>query len=395
MELDQRGIVAEEKRGAAGVAFRCRAEQQKRQLRLPTSSSSSRRSVRDKLRLMEAAMGGRGFDDDEEELEEEEFGKRDGSSQKELNVKLDVRGGRGGGGGDQKANTPRSKHSATEQRRRSKINDRFQILRDLIPHSDQKRDKASFLLEVIEYVQFLQEKGRKYESTYPEWTNENAKLMPWKNSRGPGESIVDLSQVIKNGSAPGLIISGNENSIPVTPMISLRNAAESDNINKGVAYKPMEVSNKAPTLPIPLQPGPVTPQAGRGGVLPPQQQRLTLDAENVASHSHAQWLRSCTNECLSSTATLDKQEDLTVDEGTVSISTAYSQGLLDTLTHALQSSGMDSSQVNISVQINLGKRAISRPTIASSAKGDDEPSTSIQVTEESQKAQKRHRIDNS
>lgn len=26
---------------------------------------------------------------------------------------------------------------------------RFQILRDLIPHSDQKRDKASFLLEVL------------------------------------------------------------------------------------------------------------------------------------------------------------------------------------------------------------------------------------------------------
>lgn len=44
--------------------------------------------------------------------------------------------------------TPRSKHSATEQRRRSKINDRFQMLRDLVPHSDQKRDKASFLLEV-------------------------------------------------------------------------------------------------------------------------------------------------------------------------------------------------------------------------------------------------------
>lgn len=29
-----------------------------------------------------------------------------------------------GKSGDQKANTPRSKHSATEQRRRSKINDR-------------------------------------------------------------------------------------------------------------------------------------------------------------------------------------------------------------------------------------------------------------------------------
>jgi len=50
---------------------------------------------------------------------------------------------------DLRACTPRSKHSATEQRRRSKINDRFQMLRDLVPHSDQKRDKASFLLEVI------------------------------------------------------------------------------------------------------------------------------------------------------------------------------------------------------------------------------------------------------
>lgn len=36
----------------------------------------------------------------------------------ELRVKVD------GKSTDQKANTPRSKHSATEQRRRSKINDR-------------------------------------------------------------------------------------------------------------------------------------------------------------------------------------------------------------------------------------------------------------------------------
>ena len=37
----------------------------------------------------------------------------------ELRVKVD-----GKSAPDQKANTPRSKHSATEQRRRSKINDR-------------------------------------------------------------------------------------------------------------------------------------------------------------------------------------------------------------------------------------------------------------------------------
>lgn len=41
----------------------------------------------------------------------------------------------------------------TEEKRDINVNflidDRFQILRDLIPHSDQKRDRATFLLEVI------------------------------------------------------------------------------------------------------------------------------------------------------------------------------------------------------------------------------------------------------
>ncbi|KAJ0238130.1 Myc-type [Hirschfeldia incana] len=77
----------------------------------------------------------------------------------DLRVTLDGKGH----GNEQKPNTPRSKHSATEQRRRSKINDRFQSLRQLIPNSDQKRDKASFLLEVIEYIHFLQEKVDKHE----------------------------------------------------------------------------------------------------------------------------------------------------------------------------------------------------------------------------------------
>ncbi|KAG5027900.1 hypothetical protein JHK87_011414 [Glycine soja] len=82
------------------------------------------------------------------ESEETFFLKKEPSSntqRAELLVKVD------GKSTDQKPNTPRSKHSATEQRRRSKINDRFQMLRELIPHSDQKRDKASFLLEVHSY----------------------------------------------------------------------------------------------------------------------------------------------------------------------------------------------------------------------------------------------------
>ncbi|WVY93031.1 hypothetical protein V8G54_032119 [Vigna mungo] len=73
-----------------------------------------------------------------------------------------------------RGNTHRSKHSETKQRRRSKINER-----DLIPQNDQKRDKASFLLEVIEYIQFLQDKLQIYEKSYEGWSQEPTKLIPW------------------------------------------------------------------------------------------------------------------------------------------------------------------------------------------------------------------------
>jgi len=80
---------------------------------------------------------------------------------------------------EQRTTAHRSKHSETEQRRRSKINERFQILREIIPQNDQKRDKASFLLEVIEYIQFLQEKLNVYEGPYHDWSKEPKKLIPW------------------------------------------------------------------------------------------------------------------------------------------------------------------------------------------------------------------------
>ncbi|KAK1384192.1 BHLH domain-containing protein [Heracleum sosnowskyi] len=106
---------------------------------------------------------------------------------------------------DQKSNTPRSKHSATEQRRRSKINDRFQMLRGIIPCSDQKRDKASFLLEVVEYIRFLQEKVQKYEGPYHGWPQEPPKMMPWKNSHRTVNTFGDQSGGRNCGSGPPLM----------------------------------------------------------------------------------------------------------------------------------------------------------------------------------------------
>uniref|UniRef100_A0A1J3EBG0 Transcription factor BIM1 n=1 Tax=Noccaea caerulescens TaxID=107243 RepID=A0A1J3EBG0_NOCCA len=129
---------------------------------LPTTSGlkSPSQSFMDMIRSAKGSSQEDDLDDDDEEfvMKKENNTPTSRCQRVELRVKVD-----GKGGNEQKPNTPRSKHSATEQRRRSKINDRFQMLRQLIPNSDQKRDKASFLLEVIEYINFLQEKVNKHE----------------------------------------------------------------------------------------------------------------------------------------------------------------------------------------------------------------------------------------
>ncbi|XP_072968992.1 transcription factor BIM2-like [Typha angustifolia] len=323
--------------------------------------------------------------------DEDEFGRRQSSSHQDLIVKVD------GKNSEQKPGTPttpRSKHSAMEQRRRCKINDRFQILRDLIPHSDQKRDKATFLLEVIEYVKFLQEKVQKFES-YPEWNQENAKLTPWSNSRVPADGISDLAHANKNGPAPGFTFSGKfvDNSIPVAPTMlsNAHNVGESD------------MSTGTPSMPVPLQPN-MYATVGGGGFIQTQQP-LISDSDNMASQSQSQWQRSsCPTDCTVSSDMGIDQEELAIDEGTITMSSIYSQNLFAALTHAMESSGIDLSQANVTVQVNLGKRATRRPTSTttmSNAKDRDvSPANQTMedsgaVGEESEQASKRQKADNS
>lgn len=347
-----------------------------------------------------------GFDDDDDD---EEFGgRRDTSSYRgEFGVKGDGKNS----GADQRPNTPRSKHSATEQRRRSKINDRFQILRELIPHSDQKRDKASFLLEVIEYIRFLQEKAQKYESSYPGWTEEDAKLMPWNHHQGSGD-IADPSQVIKNGSVPTeFIFSGNDNIAPVVPTILSTTLHPSEpDMSSNVADKAAEDSiafaSKVTAASV-SQPN-LYPSIGRGTIIG-QSPQLISDIHNMTSQSHSQWLRSpCPTDYAVNGDVLSEHEELAIDDGTISVSSAYSEGLLTALSQTLQSSGIDLSQASISVNINLGKRATNgRPTTAttmSSAKGRGDPSSGNGMVgrptvgssgEDSEQPCKRQKSDNS
>ncbi|KAG2667153.1 hypothetical protein I3760_15G097900 [Carya illinoinensis] len=289
----------------------------------------------------------------------------------ELRVKVDAKTF------DQKANTPRSKHSATEQRRRSKINDRFQMLRELIPHSDQKRDKASFLLEVIEYIQFLQEKVQKYEGPYQGWNHEPEKLMPWRNDHRTMDCYVDQSRGINSGSAAALVFAGkcDEKNICVSPTVagSAQNPVESD-ISTTTTFKQKDhhhvITNTAMPFPMSLQPNFFPPVRTSGSVpeIPP---KLASDVENISSLPHPQLcqMRSCPTDGIATSDKL-KERELTVEGGTISISSVYSQGLLSTLTQALQSSGVDLSQASISVKIELGKQSSRRATGPSSAVKD-------------------------
>ncbi|XP_011021100.1 PREDICTED: transcription factor BIM2-like isoform X2 [Populus euphratica] len=286
--------------------------------------------------------------------EEDEAEDYDSSSYKEEAAKAESKSN------ELKANANRSKHSETEQRRRSKINERFQALRNLVPQNDQKRDKASFLLEVIEYVQFLQDKLQIYEGSYEGWSQEPAKLLPWKNYSASAESRLGHTQVMKSGSA-------HENTVMLG---NVHNSIKSD-IDTAAMYKTLDHSPGPtnPAIPFDVQTQScVFAAVGRGGVSTESLQESVSDAENMAYQLQSQLLQPCATECITPNNTLNGQEDMASDSRSVNISNAYSKQILNTLTQALQSSGVDLAQTSITVQIDVGKRENGTNAVAPSSK---------------------------
>ncbi|XP_022727919.1 transcription factor BIM3-like [Durio zibethinus] len=302
-----------------------------------------------------------------------------------------------GKGCDQKTNMNRTKHSETEQRRRSKINGRFQALRDLIPQNDQKRDKASFLLEVIEYIQFLQEKLQMYEGSCQGWSQEPTKLIPWRNHHGLAESFIDHSQVIKNGSSC-------ENDVVIQSMLAnAQNSIESD-LGNAAVFKALDHPPGSATSMVNMQTQSNTFATHRRVSIPTHSfHESTSDSENMVYQPQFQSWQS--SECLTESNvqknSANEGEDLTIRGESEVLSSAYSQGVLNSLTQALESSGVDMSLASISVQIDVGKRVATGVTsMASSYKEREIQYTSNQVmaqtgvhsyTEESDQAYKRRR----
>nr|WKE35183.1 basic helix-loop-helix family protein [Rosa persica] len=264
---------------------------------------------------------------------------------------------------------------------------------------------------VIEYIQYLQEKVTKYEGPYQGWNNDPAKLMPWhdieQGNNKLGESYCDQSRGMNGGSGPALVFAAAKfeektTSVSTTIPGSAQNLVESDTSTETTFRAkdyPNGITNKAVPFPLSMQSNFSTPVRS-GSAAPHFPPRLPSDAENTSSHPRSMLFptKSCTADAGAISDKL-KEHELTIEGGRINISSAYSQGLLNTLTQALQNSGVDLSQASISVQIELGKQACSRTAIPKSIVKENEiPSMTpgkkhprISVGEDSEQAQKKLR----
>lgn len=275
-------------------------------------------------------------EDDDDDVYEDLFA-RNGSSSSRTGETVKVEGK----GSEQKSNTHRSKHSETEQRRRGKINERFQSLRDVIPQKDPKKDKASILLEAIEYVQFLQGKLRMYEGSCQGWVQEPAKLTPWRNHCGPAETPVEPPQIMKNGSCC------ENKSIAPSMLTNLQHPIE-PHLGASAVYKAPDHPGAASSMVgcnMQTQSNLFSP--GRGSCLSQALHDSTSDVETYRPQLQSWQGREYETENAVSDNVLNGQD---------SLSSAYSKGILCTLTQALRSSGVDLSLASISVKIDVGKR---------------------------------------
>uniref|UniRef100_A0A0D3F9Z1 BHLH domain-containing protein n=1 Tax=Oryza barthii TaxID=65489 RepID=A0A0D3F9Z1_9ORYZ len=208
----------------------------------------------------------------------------------------------------------------------------LEILRELLPHTDQKRDKASFLSEVIEYIRFLQEKVQKYEEADPERNHEDSKSMPWAKVyyRSCWRNTKNTSQVQGEDLSPSTQDMNNEQ------------------------YGPKHISAAQPALFNTQSVTSTTTSSSHMATGTPQ----NLEKNSTPSNQPP-WLSMSTmrQESEPGNKMPNKHEKQTLHDENHSISSAYSQGLFNRLTEALKKSGLDPSQANIAVEINLAKRA--------------------------------------
>uniref|UniRef100_A0A0E0CQX8 BHLH domain-containing protein n=1 Tax=Oryza meridionalis TaxID=40149 RepID=A0A0E0CQX8_9ORYZ len=253
---------------------------------------------------------------------------------------------------DQGPSTPRSKHSATEQRRRTKINDR-QASRGLkyfvnSCHTLIRRETKllSFRRESKSMRKPIQKGITRIPNPFHGYYHSHAKVYYrscWRNTK-------NVSQVQGEDLSPSTQDMNNEQ------------------------YGPKHISAAQPALFNTQSVTSTTTSSSHMATGTPQ----NLEKNSTPSNQPP-WLSMSTmrQESESGNKMPNKHEKQTLHDENHSISSAYSQGLFNRLTEALKKSGLDPSQANIAVEINLAKRARDNTSDNSKINEDEEP---IQIT---------------
>lgn len=142
--------------------------------------------------------------------------------------------------------------------------------------------------------------------------------MKQRNSHWRAQNFVGHPQAIENSSGMGLTFPGkfDENNVSITPtmLTSTQRPVESDP-SRDIACKPIdlqpELTNKGSTLPMPLQTNVLASVRSDDAQAHPLQ----------GPYSDAQ-----STECPTTSETLNQQEELIVEGGTINISSVYSDG---------------------------------------------------------------------
>lgn len=158
-------------------------------------------------------------------------------------------------------------------------------------------------------------------------------MVAQRNNQRSADGYNDQSRGINSGSGPALVFPAKfvEKNAPLSPIVpgSSHNAVDSDTSSattlKAVDHHPGRTNN-AVLFPMSMPPKLYAPTRD-GSLVPQPLKQLSSDTDHPSSRPQ---ILSCQARCYNSdvavASEMQKEQDLTIEGGTINISSVYSQG---------------------------------------------------------------------
>lgn len=158
-------------------------------------------------------------------------------------------------------------------------------------------------------------------------------MVAQRNNQRSADVYNDQSRGINSGSVPALVLAAKfiEKNSPLSPIVpgSSHNAVDSDTSSastlKAVDYHSGRINN-AVQFPMSMPPKLYAPTRD-GSVVPQPPKQLSSETDHPSLRPE---IRSCEARCYNNdvavASEMQKEQDLTIEGGTINISSVYSQG---------------------------------------------------------------------